>query len=332
MYYIKNGLSRKWLPLAYLYALFGVMAVFGTGNATQANTICSSVVSVATGCFGAGDGCVTVIRFSLGAVLALLVAGVLLGGIKRIGSFAVRVVPFMALLFILLAIGVIVMNIGRVPEVLSSIVHGAFSPCGVTGGAVGSVFVSMQRGVSRGIFSNEAGLGTGSIAHACADTVSPVEQGYFGIFEVFVDTIVICTMTALVILLSGTGVAYGQPAGAELTIAGFTSVYGEWVSIVTALAICSFAFTTTIGWGLYGSRCVEFVFGHKAVRPFLVAFSLVAVLGATLDVGFIWDVADTFNGLMAVPNLLALFMLSGTLVLILRGDASRERQAAKKGK
>ena len=329
MYYIKNGLSRRWLPLAYLYALFGVMAVFGTGNATQANTICSSVVSVATGCFGAGDGCITVIRFSLGAVLALLVAGVLLGGIKRIGSFAVRVVPFMALLFIILAIGVIVMNIGRVPEVLASIVHGAFSPRGVTGGAVGSVFVSMQRGVSRGIFSNEAGLGTGSIAHACADTDSPVEQGYFGIFEVFVDTIVICTMTALVILLSGTGVAYGQPAGAELTISGFTSVYGEWISIVTALAICSFAFTTTIGWGLYGSRCVEFVFGHRAVRPFLVAYSLVAVLGATLDVGFVWDVADTFNGLMVVPNLLGLFLLSGTLVRILRGDASREWRAAK---
>lgn len=319
MYYIKNGLPRVCLPLAYLYAAFGVMAVFGTGNATQVNTICASIDSVATGVFGVGGQTVSAMNIGLGVVLALLLASVLLGGIKRIGAFAVKAVPLMAALYIVLALGVILLHVDRVPAVFASIFEGAFSPRGVTGGIVGSVFVSMQRGFSRGIFSNEAGLGTGSIAHACADTDQPVHQGYFGIFEVFVDTIVICTMTALVILLSGTTVAYGQAAGAELTISGFTTVYGDWVTILTAFAICCFAFTTALGWGLYGSRCIEFLFGPRIVRPFLVVYSLVAILGATLDLGFVWDVADTFNGLMVVPNLVALFLLSGTLVRILKG-------------
>lgn len=162
-------------------------------------------------------------------------------------------VPVMALLYILLAIGVILLNIQRVPDVFYSIVYGAFNPTAVTGGLVDSFFMSMKKGVSRGIFSNEAGLGTGLIAHACADTQKPVKQGLFGIFEVFVDTILICTLTALVILCSGIGVGYGAAAGAELTIQGFTSTYGNWVPIFTAVAMCCFAFSTIIGWGLYGA-------------------------------------------------------------------------------
>ena len=181
-------------------------------------------------------------------------------------------------------------------------------------GAVGSFFISMKKGVSRGIFSNEAGLGTGSIAHACADTRKPVKQGMFGIFEVFTDTIVICTLTALVILCSQVPVGYGQAAGAELTIQGFISVYGNWVSVFTAVAMCCFAFSTILGWGLYGARCIEFLFSEKVIKPFMVAYSLVAILGATADLGLMWNIAETFNGLMAIPNLIALFLLSGTVV------------------
>ena len=177
----------------------------------------------------------------------------------------------------------------------------------------------MKKGVSRGIFSNEAGLGTGSIAHACADTRKPVKQGLFGIFEVFADTIVICTLTALVILCSGTPVTYGKAAGAELTISGFTSVYGSWISVFTAVAMCCFAFSTIIGWGLYGARCIEFLFSsEKIVKPFMVVYSLVAILGATVELGLLWSIAETFNGLMAIPNLIAVFLLSGTVVKMVK--------------
>ena len=318
MYTIKNGLGRKWMWLAYVYSIFGVLAVFGTGNATQVNTICASIDSVAVNFLSIGAGGVATLNWILGFVLAGVIALVLLGGIKRIGIVAGNMVPLMALLYFVLAIGVLVMRIDAVPAAFASIFEGAFAPKAVTGGVVGSVFLSLQKGVSRGIFSNEAGLGTGSIAHACADTDDAVGQGFFGIFEVFMDTIIICTLTALVILVSGTPVTYGQPAGAELTISGFSLVYGGWVSILTAVAICFFAFTTALGWGLYGSRCAGFVFGHRAVRPFLVVYALVSILGATVDLGVVWDFADTFNGLMAVPNLIALFLLSGCLVGICR--------------
>ena len=203
---------------------------------------------------------------------------------------------------------------GALPSVFGAIIGGAFNPSAVTGGIVGSMFVSMKKGVSRGIFSNEAGLGTGSIAHACADTRKPVKQGMFGIFEVFTDTIVICTLTALVILCSGIAVPYGEAAGAELTIRGFTSTYGSWISIFTAFAMCCFAFSTTIGWGLYGARCIEFLFSEKVTKPFMVVYSLVAIVGATANLGLMWSIAETFNGLMAIPNLIALFLLSGTVV------------------
>ena len=176
----------------------------------------------------------------------------------------------------------------------------------------------MTKGVSRGIFSNEAGLGTGSIAHACADTGKPVEQGFFGIFEVFADTIIICTLTALVILCSDVPVAFGEAAGAELTISGFTSTYGNWISIFTAVAMCCFAFSTIIGWGLYGARCAEFIFATKIVKPFMVVYSLVAIVGATIDLGLVWSIAETFNGLMVIPNLIAVLLLSGTVFKLVK--------------
>ena len=314
MYYIKNGLGKRCQWLAILYALFGTLTVFGTGNATQVNTITTAINTALTQFHLVSDAFVPTLNLIIGIFCAMLVAMVLLGGIKRIGSVSEKLVPFMALFYVVLGIGVVLLNLERLPGVLQSIFEGAFNPAAFTGGIIGSLFVSMQKGVSRGIFSNEAGLGTGSIAHACADTQKPVTQGMFGIFEVFADTIIICTLTALVILCSGTPVTYGVAAGAELTISGFTTTYGSWSSIFTAVALCCFAFSTIIGWGLYGSRFVQFLFkSNKVVRPFLVIYSFVSILGATLDLGLLWDIADTFNGLMSIPNLIAL-LLSGMVV------------------
>lgn len=314
MYYIKNGLSKKWHWLAYLFAAFGVLTVFGTGNATQVNTITTAINSALLNYNVISESAVSTSNLIIGIIIAILIAMILLGGIKRIGHVTEKLVPFMALLYILLGLGVILLNIQNVPAVFVSIFRGAFQPRAVTGGIVLSMFTSLKKGVSRGIFSNEAGLGTGSIAHACADTKKPVKQGMFGIFEVFTDTIVICTLTALVILCSGVAVDYGKVAGAELTILGFTSTYGSWVSIFTAVAMCCFAFSTAVGWGLYGARCIEFLFSEKVIKPFMVIYSLVAILGATANLGLMWSIAETFNGLMAIPNLIALFLLSGTVV------------------
>ena len=311
MYYIKNGLSKKWHFLAVFYAVFGVLTVFGTGNATQVNTIVSSVNTALINFNILKGEPNSNVNLIFGIFIAALVAMVLLGGIKRIGQVSEKLVPFMAVLYVILALGVIILNIQRVPGFFAQIVSGAFTPRAATGGIIGSMFLSMKKGVSRGIFSNEAGLGTGSIAHACADTDNAVHQGMFGIFEVFMDTIVICTLTGLVILLAAPNISYGQAAGAELTISSFTATYGGWVSILTAIAMCCFAFSTIIGWGLYGSRCIEFLGGEKFVRPFLVVYSFVSIVGATMNLGLLWDISDTFNGLMAVPNLIALLMLSG---------------------
>ena len=311
MYYIKNGLSKKWHFLAVFYAVFGVLTVFGTGNATQVNTIVSSVNTALMNFNILKGEPNSNVNLIFGIFIAALVAMVLLGGIRRIGQVSEKLVPFMAVLYVILALGVIILNIQRVPGVFAQIVSGAFTPRAATGGIIGSMFLSMKKGVSRGIFSNEAGLGTGSIAHACADTDNAVHQGMFGIFEVFMDTIVICTLTGLVILLAAPNISYGQAAGAELTISGFTATYGGWVSILTAIAMCCFAFSTIIGWGLCGSRCIEFLGGEKFVRPFLVVYSFVSIVGATMNLGLLWDISDTFNGLMAVPNLIALLMLSG---------------------
>ena len=318
MYYIKNGLGRRFLWLAYLFAGFGVLTVFGTGNATQVNTITTAVNSALINFHVITQEQTSITNLAIGIIITVLIALILLGGIKRIGQVTEKLVPFMALLYIVLALGIVVLNWRVVPGVFVSIFEGAFSPSAVTGGVIGSMFLSMKKGVSRGIFSNEAGLGTGSIAHACADTGKPVKQGMFGIFEVFTDTILICTLTALVILCSPITIPYGQAAGAELTIQGFTSVYGNWVSIFTALAMCCFAFSTILGWGLYGARCIEFLFSSKVTKPFMVVYSFVAILGATADLGLMWSIADTFNGLMAIPNLIALFLLSGKIVQLVK--------------
>lgn len=329
MYYIKNGLSHKWYFLAILYSLFGVLTVFGTGNATQVNTIVTAIDTALLQYGVVGQSSISMVNLIIGIVCMILVGLVLLGGIKRIGQVTEKLIPFMALLYIVLALGVIALHIQAVPSVFASIFEGAFTPRAVTGGIVGSLFLSMKKGVSRGIFSNEAGLGTGSIAHACADNQDPVKQGMFGIFEVFADTIVICTLTALVILLGGENIPYGAAAGAELTISGFTTTYGNWVSLFTACALCCFAFSTIIGWGLYGTRCIAFLCkSSKVTKPFQVVYAFVCIVGATADLGLLWNIADTFNGFMAIPNLIALFLLSGEVAKIVKQFDQKNTKSA----
>ena len=330
MYYIKNGLGKKWMWLAYIFAALGVLTVFGTGNATQVNAIITSINSALYSFGAVPKGGVPAVNLAIGIFIALLVALVLLGGIRRIGRVAERLVPFMALLYVVLGLGVVALNLNRVPAAFAAIFRGAFNPAAVTGGVVGAMFTSMKKGVSRGIFSNEAGLGTASIAHASAHVDGPVKQGLYGVFEVFADTIVICTLTALVILLGGAEITYGQAAGAELTISGFTSTYGGWVSLFTAVAMCSFAFSTILGWGLYGTRCIEFMFGSRVNKPFMLVYSAVAILGATVNLGLLWDIAETFNGLMVIPNLIAVVLISPVAVKLIReyfADLDRKPKA-----
>ncbi len=327
MYYIENGLGKKWKILGIIFSIFGIFAVFGTGNATQVNTIVASI-DTALISFGVMEaGSTATLNLILGIVITVLVGMILLGGIKRIGHVAERLVPIMALLYVVLGLGIIIVHIDNLPTAFSSIVKGAFNPSAVTGGVVGAAFVAVQKGVARGIFSNEAGLGTASIAHAGAEVNDPVQQGLFGVFEVFVDTIIICTFTALVILCSGVPITYGAAAGAELTISGFTSTYGNWITIFTAVAMCCFAFTTILGWGLYGARCSEYLFGEKVIKPFMIIYSLVAIIGATVKLDLLWSIAETFNGMMAIPNLIAVALLSPVVIRLTKEYFTRPKES-----
>ena len=327
MYYIENGLGKKWKILGIIFSIFGIFAVFGTGNATQVNTIVASI-DTALISFGVMEaGSTATLNLILGIVITVLVGMILLGGIKRIGHVAERLVPIMALLYVVLGLGIIIVHIDNLPTAFSSIVKGAFNPSAVTGGVVGAAFVAVQKGVARGIFSNEAGLGTASIAHAGAEVNDPVQQGLFGVFEVFVDTIIICTFTALVILCSGVPITYGAAAGAELTISGFIGTYGNWITIFTAVAMCCFAFTTILGWGLYGARCSEYLFGEKVIKPFMVIYSLVAIIGATVKLDLLWSIAETFNGMMAIPNLIAVALLSPVVIRLTKEYFTRPKES-----
>ena len=324
-YYIEQGMGTKWKWLAKIFAFFGVcVGLFGIGTFSQVNGISSAVnnffdpknqhtVKVLP---FLGEYSWSVVIASL--VLAFCVAAVLIGGVKRIASVSQIIVPFMAVIYIVFVLVLVVCNITAVPAAFATIVKAAFSPKAITGGAVGSFLVAMQKGVARGIFSNEAGLGSAPIAAAAAQTHEPVRQGLVSMTGTFIDTIVICTLTALVILCSQVPVSYGQAAGAELTISGFTATYGNWVSVFTAVAMCCFAFSTIIGWGLYGTRCIEFLFGSRVNKPFMLVYALVAIVGATMDLGLMWSIAETFNGLMAIPNLTAVFLLSGVVVKLVK--------------
>ncbi len=312
MYYIRNGLGKNWKWLAAVFAVFGSLAAFGIGNATQSNTIASSI-SEAIKVFNpeANTGSINLI---VGIALCVLSAIVLLGGIQRIGAVCELLVPVMAVVYIVAGIGVVVIRADQLPEVFSAIFRGAFNPSAIAGGLAGATMMdAIKKGVGRGVFSNEAGLGSAPIAHAAADVDHPVKQGIFGIFEVFADTLVICTLTALIALCGNgvQGIPYGQAANQTLTVAGFTSVYPAAIATVAvAIALSLFAFSTILSWGLYGSRTAEYLFGFKAVKPYQVIFCLICIVGTTIDLGLAWDIADTLNGLMAIPNLIAILLLS----------------------
>lgn len=331
MYYIQNGLGKKWKWLASVFAVFGALAAFGIGNMTQVNTICSTVGGAIKNFVP--DVNLTVVAWIVGALCAVLASIVYLGGIEAIGDVCALLVPVMAIIYILASIAVIVMNISAVPEAFGAIFKGAFNPAAVSGGLAGvGIKMAITKGVGRGIFSNEAGLGSAPIAHAAADVDHPVKQGMFGVFEVFMDTIVVCTMTAMVVLL-GVGVhniEFGNDIGAQLTINGFMSVFGDKIpGVVVAVCLTMFAFSTVLTWGLYGTRCMEYLFNYKAAKVYQIIFCGVMIIGGVIKLQLAWDIADTLNGLMAIPNLIALLLLS-PVVIKLTKEYFRGVKAAKK--
>ena len=304
---IEFGMGSRWKWLAVLYAFFGVVAAFGVGNATQINAVLSGIHSAAD-VFGISVS--KTADFLIAGILAVLVALMLSGGAKRIGNVAEQLVPFASLAYILLGIGVLIVRWNYVPGALKAIVVGAFSPEAVSGGMIGSFFLACRTGAARGIFTNEAGMGTASIAHAAAEVKHPVQQGLMGIMEVFLDTIVICTITALVILCSGISVPYGYDAGATLTSEAFSSVYGGWITVLIALSLLCFALATVLGWGYYGLRCAQYLFGDNVSTVFMIMQVLTVILGAVLETNIVWLLAEIVNGLMVIPNLIALLGLS----------------------
>ena len=318
MYYITNGLGKSWKWLACTFAAFGALEAFGIGNMTQINTIAGTVNTAIAKFIPTTESEKTIIAWSVAIICAIICAFVLIGGIQRLADVSAMLVPVMAVLYIVASLVVIIVNIADLPAALVAIVQGAFKPASVAGGLAGvGIKTALTKGVGRGIFSNEAGLGSAPIAHAAADVDHPVKQGIFGVFEVFMDTIVVCTMTALVVLL-GVGVQnieYGNDIGANLTIMGFESVFGGEISGV-AIAICLslFALSTVLTWALYGSRCIEYLFGHKASKVYLVIFCLFASIAGTVELKLAWSIADTLNGLMAIPNLISLALLSPVVI------------------
>ena len=327
MYYIKNGLGAKWNWLAMVISLLGALAAFGIGNMTQVNTICSSINN-AIDAFGGNTAAnsvmflgqsVPVSSIVIGAIIAVIVALTLFGGIKRIGTVTELMVPFMAAVYIVCALCVVFTNIGSIGSVFAMIFKGAFSAEAALGGAFGiTIMTTIQKGVGRGVFSNEAGLGSAPIAHAATSETDPVKQGMYGIFEVFMDTIVICTLTALTVLCgnaAGVDIAWGQSAGTELIAKAFATVFGTKVgALIVAVGIGLFALSTVLSWSLYGTRCFEFLFKGKGVKAFQIVFVCMVVVGATLELELVWNIADTLNGFMAVPNLIALLGLSGVVI------------------
>ena len=310
MYMIQNGMGKRWKWLASVYCFFGVVAAFGVGNATQINTVIGGINEAITALGGAET---TTGNLVMGALLAVLICEILLGGMRKIGTMAEKLVPFASVCYLLLGLGVLIVRGQYLPGAFSAIVTGAFTPRAVTGGAVGAMFVALRIGVSRGVFTNEAGMGTAGIAHAAAQVRHPAQQGLMGIMEVFLDTIVICTMTALVILVSGVEISYGEDVGVALTTQAFSAVYGRWVSVLIASALCCFAIATVLGWGLYGARCAQFLFGDGVWKKFVFLQGGAVIWGAVLKTGTVWLLSETVNGLMAIPNLIALGFLAPEL-------------------
>ena len=313
MYYIRNGLGKKWAWLGVLFAIFAAVAAFGIGNTVQANSVADVLET----------------NFNLphwvtGLVLMVLVGLVLIGGIKRIGQVASTLVPSMAIAYILVGLMVLAINAEQIPNAIAMVFTHAFSPVAAEGGFAGAaVWAAVRFGVARGIFSNEAGLGSAPIAHAAAQTKNPINQGMVAMLGTFIDTIIVCSITGLVIISSGAWTS-GE-TGAALTSLAFETGLPGFGNYVVAISLAIFAFTTIIGWSFYGERCIEFLFGVKAIVPYRVIWILAIPVGATINLGLIWLIADTLNAMMALPNLVALLLLSPVVFKLTREHFEKER-------
>lgn len=321
MYMISLGMGDRWRFLGAAYCLFGVVAAFGVGNTTQLNAILMSVDEVIFFCGGTSSASLHLLT---GVLLAALTAAVLLGGAKRVGDTAQGLVPFASVCYLVLCLTVLALQYRQIPSAFAAILRGAFDPKAVTGGALGSAFVALRIGTSRGTFTNEAGMGTASIAHAGADVTHPVGQGLMGIVEVFLDTIVICTTTALAVLCSGISIPYGSDSAGLLTGAAFSAVLGDWSVIPLSVAVCCFAFATVIGWSMYGARCAQYLFGAKSWRWFVFGQVGAMIAGVFMSTDTVWLLAETMNGLMAIPNLTAIIYLSPELLRLIKETGAQE--------
>ena len=304
MYYVKNGLGKGWQWVGILFCIFAAIAAFGIGNMSQVNSIVGSINNAVDAFIPSAAAERGTLNLILGIVLAVLVGVILFGGIKRIGAVAEKLVPAMALLYIVFGLTVIVVHAGNIIPAFGKIFSTAFNPQAIGGAAAGIVLKeTIVWGLRRSAFSNEAGLGSAAIAHSAADTPGPVQQGMYGIFECFADTIVICSLTALTIICSGVEIPFGVKPGSELITAAFATVFGDKIaSTFVAVALTLFAFTTILGWSLYGSRCFQYLFGLKAASVYKALYVVIIVVGAVSSIDVVWDISDTFNGLMAVPN------------------------------
>lgn len=312
MYYIEYGLKSKWL--AVVFSIFCILASFGMGNMAQSNSISDAMNST----FG-------VPQKITGVITAFLVGVVILGGIKRIGKFAEMVIPFISVLFVLASLVILLINIKSIPTVLLNIVKGAFGIRETMGGISGAVVSkAVSMGIRRGVFSNEAGLGSSVMAHCACDVKEPVVQGMWGIVEVFIDTMVVCTLTALVILSSGY-VGKGSD-GSSLVILSYSQHLGKAGGIFISVSIVIYAFATLIGWSYFGEKAVEYIFGTEKIKAYKIIFIIVAYIGAVSELKLVWGISDTFNGLMAIPNIVALWFLSGLVSDITKNYLKRQRE------
>ena len=330
MYFIKNGLGKNWTWLAICFAVFGACACIGTGAMVQANAVCGNLVST----FGLNKWIVAI-------VLVALCVMVLLGGVKRVGAVAGKLVPFMAGFYIIMCLIIIGLHIDRVPSVFLWVVTDAFTPTAAQGGFVGAtIMMAIQMGMARGIFSNEAGLGTAPMAHAASTAESPLVQASIGMLDVFIDTIIVCSMTGFVILVAvvpetlpagvAAGVAAGDPLwssglnGGQLSAVAFGSTLAGFGEYGVSIALALFAFTTTLGWCVYGERCVIFLFGDSAQIAFRIVYCLAVGVGAVIALDMVWLIADTCNALMAFPNLFGILFLSPVLFQIVREEVKKD--------
>ena len=312
MFFIKNGLGPKWVWLGSCFALFGVMACMGTGALTQSNSIGEALranLSIPTWVTALG---------------LFVVAGlVIVGGVKRIGNFAGKIVPLMAIVYVGLSLVVIISYIDQVPAVFWNVIYEAFTPTAAQGGFAGAtVMMAIRMGMARGVFSNEAGLGTAPMAHAAATSASPLAQASIGMLDTFIDTIIVCSMTGFAILVTGQWTT-GQ-TGAAMTTSAFESVFPGFGAIAVSICLTLFAFTTTLGWCVYGERCAIYFFGDKAQLPFRIIYCLAIPVGVLTQLDLVWLIADTCNALMAIPNLVAILLLSPVLFKLVREEKARD--------